>query len=776
MLNNIAFIEKDELPGEARSDRDGKNINGMSKEALTIEVKTENVQSESHLKGEKALIDKKKLKKRARSNEVSKETLPIKVKTENDAFKRAKIDNYITEEPNIAITKYNLPLTDKRDVRQTPEQKAILDHAIQLTNDKNYGNVIRVIAGAGTGKTTTLELLSAELLKRNQKILYLVYNKEAQREAISRFSNHHNLDCFTTHAAAMKFMSNRKDTTQKPSDDGVLRDKIKSFYKQDIEKYLTSYSPIFRKNAANNEDAAKTKKFLFGNVNLIGFWIFKTLQSWIRTSKRTLERNYYPIDKNQRGHQDRFKFPPGNFYMEKAMDVWERIWRGEFPVSFDCFLKYAQMGNCVVPQYDYIMLDESQDTTECVLDLFVTQQIHGIQKKNVYMVGDAVQCIYSFRGSKAKFIAQYPEPVVDFKLTNRFRFGVEIAKIANLFLFIKENSPQSRLFNSYRLKGVSKSNGVVSRDSLDYPKTIIARGNCTLVTKALELLAEKPDITVEILGGVEKMNKTIKLAVKVYEFYVGIKKDVIFKDYDDFNSFLKSAHDEEKTEFLAVLTLISRFGVATLECLEQFKIMINKKTTNKIYDVCLSTCHQAKGKEFDRIEVLDDFILLKTVSKNKIVGFDLASKVVESEEEFCLQDWGDELNLWYVAVTRAKLEMRLPDNYWILYEFMIETMNVGTVDGAYRLFEKYFKDYHEELVVPGSSKDDTSKLELLKMSLVIKQSKGVGIKSKNFKVKKEQKKKVSVIPKGQTTILNFFQKKEEGPKNKAIQHFQKELD
>jgi hypothetical protein len=586
-----------------------------------------------------------------------------------------------------------------RYIRQTTEQKAIIDHAIQLTNDKNYGNVIRVIAGAGTGKTTTLELLSAELLKLNQKILYLVYNKEAQREAISRFSNHPNLDCYTTHAAAMKFL-NRSENTQKiPTDGRLLQEKIKSFYKDDIKLYLTKNSPLF-----NN---SRKKKALLVSISLVGFWIFKTLETWIRTSKRALERNYYPIDKNQRGHQDRFKFPPGNFYMEKAMDVWERIWRGEFPVSFDCFLKYAQMGNRVVPQYDYIMLDESQDTTECVLDLFVTQQIKGVQKKNVYMVGDAVQCIYSFRGSKAQFVAQYPEPVINFKLTNCFRFGVDIAKVANLFLYIKENSPQSGSFNSYRLAGVSKNKGFVTRKELEYPKTIIGRNNCSMVVKALELLAEKPDLTVEILGGTDKMNATIKLAVKVYEFSRGIKKDIIFSEYEEFEDFLKSVQDEEQSDFTKVVGLIDHFGDCTLERLEVFRVMINKKGGRGcISDVCLTTCHQSKGKEFDRVEVLDDFIGLNTMPKI------VSSQKAGVEEEFCLLSYGDELNLWYVAVTRARLEMQLPDKYWMLYEFMIETMNVGIIDGAYRLFEPYFKEFKEVLVISGSSNDDTLKWKL----------------------------------------------------------------
>ena len=73
----------------------------------------------------------------------------------------------------------------------TYEQQAIL---------KSAGNVVRINARAGTGKTTTLQMLAQK--HREQRILYLVFNRKAKEEARNSFPP--NVDTLTVHGLAYR--------------------------------------------------------------------------------------------------------------------------------------------------------------------------------------------------------------------------------------------------------------------------------------------------------------------------------------------------------------------------------------------------------------------------------------------------------------------------------------------------------------------------------------------------------------------------------------------
>ena len=52
------------------------------------------------------------------------------------------------------------------------------------------------------------------------------------------------------------------------------------------------------------------------------------------------------------------------------------------------------------------------------------------------------------------------------------------------------------------------------------------------------------------------------------------------------------------------------------------------------------------------------------------------SSTQEVEMEFKLKNYGDDLNLYYVAVTRARSILKLPEAYWLFME-LIDQVNEG---------------------------------------------------------------------------------------------------
>ena len=461
-----------------------------------------------------------------------------------------------------------------------------------MTQNNSVGKKVRVIAGAGTGKTSTLVLLAEELVKRKENDLYLVFNKKAQLDAEKRFQNSKGtIHCHTLHSAALQniIADSNFDGFDNIVDDSTLRKQISKKLSSTIEDWLRTKSPFARYSSDHGTE--KNRKKLRLDIETVSFWIYKTLDRWMRSSNAEsalsdIFTTYYPAKCN---HKKYFGFSNfGKFYIENAVQIWEQIWTGQYAVTHDAFMKYAQLGNCNLQKYTTILLDESQDTTACQLDLFVKQQAD----KNIYVVGDAMQTIYSFRGAKSKFVVELPN-TNDHTLTKSFRFGSSIAKIANRFLWIKEYSPQAHLFNPYRLTGVGVHEGVIARieDSLEFPYTLIARTNHQLISSSLELLASNENILIAINGDIAKFQTSIKKVLDLYNLYLGdIPERDEYKKYETWDEFVDEVQKLERTDEILLISLIEIYKERLPNTMKRFKEMVlDKKVNHHDADVILST-------------------------------------------------------------------------------------------------------------------------------------------------------------------------------------------
>jgi DNA helicase-2/ATP-dependent DNA helicase PcrA len=85
-------------------------------------------------------------------------------------------------------------------------------------------------------------------------------------------------------------------------------------------------------------------------------------------------------------------------------------------------------------RYKYIMVDEYQDTNRVQAEIV---KLLATQHRNVMVVGDDAQCIYSFRGSTIRNIMEFPEEFQDckiIKLEENFRSTQPILNLANEIL------------------------------------------------------------------------------------------------------------------------------------------------------------------------------------------------------------------------------------------------------------------------------------------------------------------------------------------------------
>jgi superfamily I DNA/RNA helicase len=136
----------------------------------------------------------------------------------------------------------------------------------------------------------------------------------------------------------------------------------------------------------------------------------------------------------------------------------------EVPLGHDGYLKQWSV-ELPVLDYDYILLDEAQDTNPVVLAVLTEQ------KSQLVYVGDKHQQIYEWRGAinaMAKISTDH-----EAALTQSFRFGPNIANAANDIL--------AKLGEERQLEGFAKIPSEI-RQSL-VTDAVLARTNAMVISE-----------------------------------------------------------------------------------------------------------------------------------------------------------------------------------------------------------------------------------------------------------------------------------------------------
>jgi hypothetical protein len=122
----------------------------------------------------------------------------------------------------------------RRGVKPTSEQMAVVDAAKAPGDVPLRGEIVRVTAAAGTGKTTTMELVAKRLLDIGHAgVVYMVFNKAAQLEAQRRLPG--GVRCRTLDAVALSLVG--ANGMPLKGDDDAQR-YVLSVFGRDIDRFL----------------------------------------------------------------------------------------------------------------------------------------------------------------------------------------------------------------------------------------------------------------------------------------------------------------------------------------------------------------------------------------------------------------------------------------------------------------------------------------------------------------------------------------------------------
>ena len=454
------------------------------------------------------------------------------------------------------------------------------------------GESLKINAYAGSGKTSTLQLLAHSTPRKGQ---YLAFNRKIVEDSRDKFPSQ--VHSATTHALAFRRLSGKYSYDK-------LMGKIGANHLVELLQ-LKSWR-IDR----NHVLAARSQAFL----------IQSTIKRFCQSAAPDFLLEHVPRHGTLAVASEEVIKRVAKVALEGARHVWARMLATEdsIPLGHDGYLKAWALSEPRL-SVDYILLDEAQDTNPVVLGVL------GKQNTQIVYVGDKFQQIYEWRGA---INAMEEAPAVhNADLTMSFRFGGEIARLAGRVLELLGAGKKLTGNPGRRSRIASAPNG-----------TVLARTNATTITAVIEALdgGKKPHLvggTAELmamLNGVADLRAG--RASSVPEFFG-------FENWQQLVEFVRSGEGED---LLTFVNLVEARGE------KQLLWALARLADEDKCDFVVSTAHKAKGREWDKIRLMDDFVM------------SLPRK--EQREQISPEMDPAELRLLYVALTRAKEILEVPQS------------------------------------------------------------------------------------------------------------------
>src|SRR5687768_9455404 len=218
---------------------------------------------------------------------------------------------------------------------------------------------------------------------------------------------------------------------------------------------------------------------------------------------------------------------------------------GKLPFGHDTYLKIWQLGEPRIAG-DFVLFDECQDASPVMLEALRWNALRGSQ---IVLVGDSQQMLYEWRGAVNAF-AHMPMDMTTY-LSQSFRFGPAIANVANVVL----DRPESPL----RLKGLPSIPSVVG--VAPSPDVVPCRSNSAAVGVALNFMraGRKP----HLVGGAADV---VRFAVAVGELQntgeTSHPELACFTSWAEVLAYVEQ--DPQGDELALMVSLVEEYGVAII--------------------------------------------------------------------------------------------------------------------------------------------------------------------------------------------------------------------
>lgn len=468
----------------------------------------------------------------------------------------------------------------------TPEQAHIHDLF-------NTGQTVKVRAGAGTGKTTTL-LQLAEILAEQQRIgLYVAFNKSIATEAGRKFGPH--VTASTAHSIAYRSMGRLGY--------GALLDKMRNSARV---PFATTAKELGIRGA--NVPGTDGNRYL--GPFIIVRHTLKTVEKYCQTADETIGPQHVPPMIGITDHRALVDIvlPHARRAWADALDINGTA----VPFGHGHYLKLWALSHPLIgPEGAALFLDEAQDTSP-VLAAVIAEQTH---LQRVY-VGDSAQSIYGFTG--AIDAMRHLDAAAEGRLTQSWRFGQAIADTANVML--------ARLGDDMRLTG-NPAIGSHLNPHTD-PDAILTRTNGRAIVQVMA--AQRAGRRVHLASDTAYAQKFCDGADKLMGgSRAGLEDLSAFETWFQVQEHAENSPDA--SDWKVLVDLIDAHGTHAI------RQAMTTTVPEQRAEVIVSTAHKSKGREWGHVR-LDE---------------DIAEAVAGAKPD----SMRDELMLAYVAITRAQFEL-----------------------------------------------------------------------------------------------------------------------
>jgi DNA helicase-2/ATP-dependent DNA helicase PcrA len=424
---------------------------------------------------------------------------------------------------------------------------------------------LHVKAGAGCGKTTFIINKIKKITKEdsNRKILLITYTNSCVEEISLRLKNEYintdNIEIGTFHSLCNNFVNSNKIFT-----DNNCLNIISNYLKIELPKeffdfynYLLNHSPIDYNNYLKELEKifpGKKLQILPKNLNLY----FTDNGSFRKIPPATINNNE---DKNQwketlsllKDHFNNLNFEY-NIYFLKLFNKIENARKKLNIYTYhhmvlDVLDSIEDFVLNIINEYDEIFIDEVQDLSHIQFKIieYITEEIVYFINKNITIVGDINQSIYSFQGANENNFINFIEkikniPNINYEeifLNETYRFGGHILKtINNKFYFHKSNILDGSIelleLAITNQKLIDVVNNKITEIIKKYSNStimILFQKRTSLIYSLEELLEENPLININIYRKLSTNNEVLSNFFNLINF-------LITKDNKKFLEFL----------------------------------------------------------------------------------------------------------------------------------------------------------------------------------------------------------------------------------------------
>lgn len=464
---------------------------------------------------------------------------------------------------------------------------------------------VKVDSFAGAGKSTLSSMIVQEL--GVEKTIYTAYLNENINDAKLRITSNAHTQC----SLALKYAlpaSNMRHSfvkTAKAPNASSLLNVIGFEHRLDIGNKVVNYQSI-------------------------SSLIHKTVLNYCMSTSHDINNTHIPILVTDLAAKIKL--------IKWAKVYWDCLLSGrnhsEFKVGFQHIMKYWSLSPRIQLDESFynIILDEAQD-----IDGAFYNVLSNHSDRNIIVIGDSYQQLFGWRGAINSMLLFDKE---SYPLSISYRFGQCIADHSNQLLSKHSCPPTAKII------GQSKHSSKVifyKADSLQEINAgvILTRTKSKIIDLAEAEISRGLKVHVKTEFNIIEwmLNDIIKLRNNMF--------DTITHPYiqrcSSFYTLESELEDSPDPEVYFALNLFKKYGERAIGVIDLIK---KNNVPESEFVKMISTTHSIKGREWDNVVIADDYEYVMSRGN---------------------ADKDGELSILYVAITRAKKNVYIPESLYYLF-------------------------------------------------------------------------------------------------------------